>query len=212
MSLKTQDRESEIPGNGDSHNVPSRRTPEKNGHSVDPTRNVLDLVLAAVQRLDDLAAAAGRRGDDLRTALDRRVTELNEQRDGFDQRMEQLRMTHQTQLEAIKSDFGKQIAEILARQTEKSATLLSTQVAATTDRLAVVEKNQYVGSGQSAVRDPAITGALIEVQTTLAGIKQAQDSSTGSRGGAAAQNNLFYMVAVIGISAAGFLASFFIHH
>lgn len=137
----------------------------------DPSKNVLDLVLAAVRRLDDLGASVVKRQDDLREALDKRTTELSALRstqedrlfavrNEYERRIEALRTSQEERMEAVKTDFGKQIANILERQAEKSASLLSTQVAATTDRLAVVEKNQYVSGGQTAVRDPAISDAL----------------------------------------------------
>jgi hypothetical protein len=151
--------------------------------ATDPTKNVRDLVEAAITRFDDLLAQFIKRQDDLRESLDRRFTDASSLRTAFEDRIELLKTNHQNQLENIKADFGKQIAAILAQQTEKSATLLSAQVAATTERLAVVEKNQYVGSGQTAVRDPSIDIRLNQMSEALSILSKSKDSGEGTRTG-----------------------------
>ena len=191
------------------------------GATIDPTKNVLDLVFAAVTRIDDLIGAFLDRQDDLRGALDKRVTELNEQRDGFDirlsnqrdayeSRIENLKSQHQVQLHASESDFGKQIAQILAQQTEKNANLLATALAAVTERLAVVEKNQYVTGGQTAVRDPVVTQAIEQLNRSIEAINNSlttlsrststtRDIDSGSKHTASQtidQNMKFYMLLV----------------
>jgi hypothetical protein len=175
------------------------------GTTVDPTKNVLDLVFAAVTRIDDLIKAYLQRQDDLRGALDKRVTELAasrdafdirvaQQRDVFESRIEALKSGHQNQMEAVKSDFGKQIAAILAQQTEKSATLLSAQAAELAERLAVVEKNQYVTGGQMAIRDPVVTQQMDQLGRSIEAINEnvmnlsrttstSRDVDAGAKGG-----------------------------
>ena len=50
---------------------------DAHGHRViDPTKNVIDHVEAAVKRLDDLRLADKQRQDDLRDAADRHVREI----------------------------------------------------------------------------------------------------------------------------------------
>jgi hypothetical protein len=165
---------------------------------TDPTKNVLDLVLAAVQRLDDLGASVVKRQDDLRDALDKRTEELAKQREQFDDRQERRELHYNTQInnmqqeferrsavllatqETIKSDFGKQIAAILADRTEKSAVLLATQVSAVTERVAAVEKNQYVSGGQQTVRDPGIDIKLAALQESLMKLSSGADRGTGA--------------------------------
>jgi hypothetical protein len=177
---------------------------DADGNSAgDPTKNVRDLVEAAITRFDDLLEQFIRRQDDLREQLDRRFSDAGTIRTDYDTRIEKLKTNHQNQLESIKADFNKQIAAILAQQTEKSATLLSAQVAATTERLAVVEKNQYVGSGQTAVRDPSIDIRLTQMGDAIALLSKSKDSGEGSRAGQAQAGQImqYVIMGLIAVSA-----------
>jgi hypothetical protein len=168
------------------------------GPTIDPTKNVLDLVLAAVTRLDDLMDAATSRIDDLatretarqdelRNALDSRLTALNAQRDTYEERIQHIRRDYEKQNEEVKSDFGKQIAAILQAQADKNALLLSSGVdklgASTSDRLALVEKNQYVTGGASAARDPALDRKLDEIQSVMSKLQSGGNKQEGSSQG-----------------------------
>jgi hypothetical protein len=146
---------------------------------IDPTKNVLDLVLAAVTRLNDLRAAEIMRQDQLRDALDKRLTDMEAQRVRYEER-----------IEALKSDADRRLAANLQAQADKSALLLSSQVdklgTAFADRLAVVEKNQYVGAGTSAARDPAIAEAMKEMAATISALRRSGDEGSGRSEGSAA--------------------------
>lgn len=139
---------------------------------IDPTKNVLDLVLAAVTRLNDLRAAEILRQDQLRDALDKRITDMEAQRIRYEER-----------IEALKADADRRLAANLQAQADKSALLLSSQVdklgTAFADRLAVVEKNQYVGAGTSAARDPAIAEAMKEMAATISALRRSGDEGSG---------------------------------
>jgi len=165
---------------------------------VDPTKNVLDLVLAAVTRLNDLRAADTRHFDDLRStdtahqdaqreALDLRMTALSAQRDLYEERLQRTRRDYEQEQEGIKSDFGKQIAAIIQAQADKNALLLSSGVdklgASTSDRLALVEKNQYVSGGTASIRDPATDRALADIATTLRELREGSKSDAGKGAG-----------------------------
>lgn len=173
-----------------------------NHRIIDPTKNVIDLVNAEsakrdalrtsdmelfnnkVSYIDDLRKADTLRQDNLRSELDRRLTDQNTQRDAFDVRLENLKVDFAKQIEAVKSDFGKQIAEILAAQSDKSAALLANQVDkfATVfgDRLALVEKNQYVTGGASAARDPALDRKLDDIATVMSKLQSGGNKQEGS--------------------------------
>lgn len=142
------------------------------GQVVDPTANVLALVEAAVDRLDDLFDAGVKRLDERIDALVGRIaaegdksTALRAQRD-----------TYEARIGAIHTDYQKQISAILERQTDKSASVLADAVNKATERLAVVEKNQYTSGGQTSVRDPAIADAISKMTATMEGL-----SRTGNR-------------------------------
>jgi len=203
------------------------------GQAFDPSKNVLDALFAAVTRINDLTNAHLQRQDDLRWALDKRVTELNEQRNSFDirlssqretydNRIENLKSQHQIQMHASESDFGKQIAQILAQQTEKNSNLLATALAAVTERLAVVEKNQYVTGGQTAVRDPVVTQAIEQLNRSIEAINNSlttlsrststtRDVDSGSRAGQVQQGDATNRLVIIMIGIGAIIAPTVLH-
>jgi hypothetical protein len=122
------------------------------GPVVDPTKNVLDLVEAAVKRLDNLFEAGVKRLDERIDALVGRIeAEANKS----------------TALRAQREFYEARIEGLLERQTDKSATVLADAVNKATERLAVVEKNQYTTGGQAQVRDPAISNEIAKMTATL---------------------------------------------
>lgn len=160
--------------------------------TVDPTKNVENLVAAEGVRQGELRAADTKRQDDLREALDLRHTALNNQRDKYEAVIGDLRSEHATSLnslrdglgariDAIKTDYEKRIADILERQSDKSAILLSGTVdklgATTNERISAVEKNQYVRGGETSVSDPALTERLNDMKATIRQSQMAGDKS-----------------------------------
>ena len=98
---------------------------------VDPTKNVLDLVLAAVKRLDDLNDAMTKRADDLRVANTRyqdalrdaetrRINELSAQKQTFDLEMARVIRANQDsstlllagQLKEVKTDLSDRTTKL----------------------------------------------------------------------------------------------------
>jgi hypothetical protein len=163
---------------------------------VDPTKNVLDLVEAAVQRLDDMTQLRGELADAKILRLEREQALLVD--------MATLRAEHQQQLDALESkrlDAMRQTdqlavkteadrassaitalanaaattAETLRSAVNTSATNLATQldrtVTAITERIAALEKSSYTGAGKQAVVDPQVTEMLIEMRA-MRGVQQ----------------------------------------
>lgn len=138
------------------------------GPVVDPTKNVLDLVEAAVKRLDDLFAASTKRLDERIDAL---VGRIDAEAD------------KSTALRAQREYYEARIEGLLERQTDKAAGVLADNVRAALERLAVVEKNQYQTGGQASVRDPAISNEIAKMTATLEVLSKAGNQSTGKSEG-----------------------------
>jgi hypothetical protein len=126
------------------------------GHPVkDPTENVLDIVDAAVKRLDDNLDSAVKRLDDLRTAEEKRRDDLDRQAEHYEGRIQrmadantterqafnqQLRSAETARIDAIRAvdvnavsraaEVSAQQAATLAVQVQTSAETLRGQVAA----------------------------------------------------------------------------------
>jgi hypothetical protein len=152
------------------------------GGVVDPTKNVLDLVLAAVKRLDDLAAEWTRRQDDLR---DRESRYQSAMRDGETRRIDQLA--------AQKQAFDFELARILKANSDSASLLLATQLAEVkrdlSERTAKLEQFRWESGGQNSGRGDAwalmvvagtflllLAGAVIALVTLL---KQRQQPAKG---------------------------------
>jgi hypothetical protein len=174
------------------------------GPVIDPTKNVLDLVEAAVKRLDDMTTLRAQLSDEQVKRLEREQALLVAMAD--------LRAVHQKDLDALESkrlDAMRQVdqlavkteadrassaitalanaaattAETLRSAVNTSATNLATQldrtVTAITERIAALEKSSYTGQGKQAVVDPQVTEMLVEMRA----LRAAQQQSSGERRG-----------------------------
>lgn len=154
--------------------------------AVDPSKNVLDSLLAAVTRLNDLLAAGFRRQDDLRDAETRRVD----------------------QLAAQKQVFDLELARGIRANADANALLLATQVRElktdTSDRITKLEQFANEQRGRSSATDPAATQAYDDVRKLLA--KQADTSGQGI-----GQSNMFGWI-VAGLMLLVALAALFLRN
>jgi hypothetical protein len=199
-----------MPTNHDS-NAPERRhgtsgmgVDAHGGPVIDPTKNVLDLVEAAVKRLDDMT--------ELRAALTSEKILRLEREQALIVTMADLRASHQKDLDtlesrrldamrsvdqlAVKTEADRSAlaisalaaaaattAETLRSAVNTSATNLATQltntVNAITERIASLEKSSYTGLGKQAVVDPQLTEMLAEMRS----VRNAQAQGAGKSEG-----------------------------
>lgn len=171
------------------------------GPIVDPTKNVLDLVSAAVLRLDDLRAAETRRQDDLREQTARHVAEIarltaefqEKLRDAEAKRIDAIRAVDVNAVSVASGRTADQAA-VLASQVQVSADALRSLVATSaatlaaqhasynaeiTKRLSELERSKYEGAGRSTVFDPQLAGMLTEMK----GLLESRATSTGKSAG-----------------------------
>jgi hypothetical protein len=175
-------------------------TEKKNGvgEVIDPTKNVLDLVEAAVKRLDDLRTAEGR-VIEARLAHHKELADVRAQyaRDfGIlkSAHSTELRVAEQNRIDAIRavdvnavsvaSSRAAEQAQVLANQVQVSADALRTLVATTAStaaaaqqaalaeiskRLSELERTKYEGAGRSTIADPALSELMRAVQDLARG-------------------------------------------
>ena len=87
---------------------------------IDPTKNVLDLVEAAIRRQDDLREKSDLRHNELREAETRRINELAAQKQTFDLELAKVLRANQdaastllaTQLKEVKNDLSDRTAKL----------------------------------------------------------------------------------------------------
>lgn len=172
--------------------------------AFDPSKNVLDLVEAAVLRLDDLRAAETRRQDDMRAQSEKHTAEMarlnsdyqEKLRDAEAKRIDAIRAVDVNAV-AVASGRAADQATVLANQVQVSADALRSLVATTqsalaaqhaastaeiTKRLTELERAKYEGAGRSTVADPMLTELVAEMKS----LRESRASITGNTAGKSA--------------------------
>lgn len=186
------------------------------GPTVDPTRNVLDLVRAAVDRIDDLRSAETKRVDEkinsekehTREIMSIRADHSSELREAEAKRIDAIRAVD-VQAGTARDERATSQAAVLASQVSATAETLRNLVATTagaatiqldqitkllTDRIAALEKAQYEGLGKERVIDPIMTQMLGEIKT----LRETQSLGTGRSSGISA--TVVYIVMAFGLA------------
>ena len=172
--------------------------------TVDPTKNVLDHVAAAIRRIDDLL--------DARLAHHSEVVSLRAAHNAEIGRLRadharELRLAESGRLDAIRqvdvlavqtlAQATKDTAEALRVMVDSSAKSIAAQtssaMATVNDRLTLLERSSYEGKGKEAVSDPMMNQLLEEVRS----LRASQMSSVGRSGGL--QAGWGYLIGAIGL-------------
>ena len=146
-------------------------TDRNNAPVIDPTKNVLDLVDAAVTGLKNELTSSVQRLDDLRTQEARHLKDREDLRAFYDH---QLRQAETARIDAIRAvDVGAvQRASEVANQ---QATTLAAQVAASAETL----RTQVAAAASAATI--ALAAALEPVQKDIADLRRVQYEGVGSK-------------------------------
>jgi DNA anti-recombination protein RmuC len=150
-------------------------------HTIDPTRNVLDLVRAAIAAQDAARDALEKLlnekvnsvKDMLRVVTDSQVDFQNAQRDAETKRIDQLAQTRQ--------EFQNTIRDMLAESVRTTSNLVSTQlvqIQATFDtRVTKLEAGAFTQAGKSSVADPQLSDYMTKVTRDLNEMRNANETS-----------------------------------
>lgn len=174
--------------------MPSRKAPEhtsavepgigvdsSGSRTIDPTKNVLDLVNAEAQTRDKLRVGDKELVDtkidalkDMFKLLSDHVTQFqNAMRDSETRRIDQLAQTRQ--------EFQNTIRDMLAESVRTTSTLVSTQlvqIQATFDtRVSKLEAGAFTQAGKEQRPDPALADAMQRVATTVNAVQTANDAA-----------------------------------
>lgn len=177
------------------------------GATIDPTKNVLDLVNAAVKRLDDLAALD-------KELHDVRIADLKE--------LGALRAQHETELrksEAARLDAIRQVdlenvtktANTLAKQVTDTANAAEARFSAfqaeTNKRLSQLELSASERAGKSTATDPELIAGNRRRDELLEKLVAAQANNQGQSRGTANLLTMLIAGGVLVVSAASFWRS-----
>lgn len=173
----------------------------------DPTKNVLDLVVAAVKRLDDLTAATVKRHDDLRDAELKHFSVI---RDTDARRLNDLREAETrriNELAAQKQVFDLELARVIRANQDSSTLLLAAQLkevkSDSNERTAKLEQFANEQRGRASQADPANIKLLEEVAL----LRQQRATTSGQSEGmsslwALIVGGIMALVGVLGVLAA----------
>ena len=144
------------------------------GGVIDPTKNVLDLVRAAINNQDAmrdglkelLIEKVNGLKEMLKIVSDSVVAFQNAQRDAETKRIDQLAQTRQ--------EFQNTIRDMLAESVRTTSNLVSTQlvqIQATFDtRVTKLEAGAFTQAGKSSVQDPATADALTRMASGISAL------------------------------------------
>lgn len=135
--------------------------------SLDPSRNVLDLVEAAINRLDDLNEAYRGHYDERFKLLDERLARE------FDH-VRELRVAEADRIDAIRAVDVGAVAAAAAVSATQAATLASTQVIS-----AETLRNQVAAAATAST--VALAAALDPIQKDIADLRRAQYEQQGQK-------------------------------
>jgi len=179
--------------------------------AYDPSKNVLDLVEAAVRCLDDMALLRSQVAETRLNALEREAGIRAEHHRNFSilraDHEKEIRELESNRLNAIRqvdvlavntaADRASQAIQALAATTtanaenlrnalNSTATTIANQTAATisaiTERIAALEKSSYEGQGRSKFSDPMMAELLTQVKS----LSEARATNTGQVSGMSA--------------------------
>jgi hypothetical protein len=170
------------------------------GGVIDPTKNVMDLVLAQEKYQNGM-----REGQEKiqRFALEAANTFHNFARD-MEAKLSGIRFDAESrridQLADIRMVYEKRIADMLNESVRSTSALVSTQLvqiqATFNDRVSKLEEFRWSSSGRSSVSDPALANALEQLGATIAALKTSEDS----RGGRGTGRNDMYGWLLAGVA------------
>lgn len=171
------------------------------GPTIDPTKNVLDLVEAAVKRIDDILSLSTKRLEEkidsekshTRELMQLRSEHIKDLREAEAKRIDAIRAVDVNAVTATNERATAQAA-VLANQVTTTAETLRNLVATTasatavqldqltkllTDRIAALEKAQYEGQGKERVTDPILQQLLTEMKATRESMGEGKGKSQG---------------------------------
>lgn len=140
---------------------------KRGGPTVDPTKNVLDLV-----------RAESRYQDGMREQSERLLNGLREADARYQDAMREKDATLQDRLAAQRLDYEVRIANMLRTSVESTSSLVSTQLvqiqSTFNERVAKLEQFRWESGGKTSVSDPAIADAMSRLAATIVALKEAE--------------------------------------
>jgi len=153
-------------------------TDRKNEAVVDPTANVLNLVEAAIQRMDDLLNAGFLRQDDLRDKEASHIREIVQLR----AHMAELRASHARELREAEAARIDAIRAVDVGQVQRAAEVQADQATALASQVALsAETLRNTVAAAAAAAATALNTALDPIQKAIDDLRRAQYEQQGQK-------------------------------
>lgn len=176
--------------------APQEGQEQRRGHAIDPagasvidpTKNVLDLVTAAIARQDDLRTATERLNEVRIAALNDFQTARVNAESLIQNWMRDTEMKRLAEKDNLRQFYETRIADMLRTSVESTSTLVSNQLvqiqSTFNDRVSQLERFRYETGGKTSIADPALADALMRHTTDInrlnAGITDAMGKMAGA--------------------------------
>ena len=153
-------------------------TDRKNDPVIDPTANVLNLVEAAIRRMDDLLQAGLRRQDDLRNKESDHLREIV----GLRADMAGLRAAHARELREAEAARIDAIRAVDVGQVQRAAEVQADQATALASQVALsAETLRNTVAAAAAAAATALNTALDPIQKAIDDLRRAQYEQQGQK-------------------------------
>lgn len=153
----------------------------RGGPTIDPTKNVLDLVRAESKYQDAMRDSAMREFNSAIGYLRDQIKLMSDNADRFQTAQRDAETKRIDQLAQNRQEFQNTIRDMLAESVRTTSTLVSTQlvqIQATFDtRVSKLEAYQFTQAGKASVSDPQITETMVGFQRSITAF-QATTSET----------------------------------
>jgi hypothetical protein len=157
------------------------------GPTIDPTKNVGDLVQAESRYQDAMREAQEKLFNAKHDGLNNAVQIITNNVIVFQNAMRDSETRRLDQLAENRQEFQNTIRDMLAESVRTTSTLVSTQlvqIQATFDtRVSKLEAYQFTQAGRSSVADPALSEALTRLTSSLSLIQSKSDNAGGETRG-----------------------------
>ncbi len=166
--------------------------------TIDPTKNVLDLVHAESRYQDSMREALEKFDNAMRdTFRDQQNTArvhdtkfqdyARESQEKLQNWMRDAELKRVDEISEVRETYEKRIADMLAESVRSTSTLVSSQLvqiqATFNDRVSKLEEFRWSSAGRSSVADPALSEALGKMASTLDKLESVSSRSGGLRMG-----------------------------
>jgi hypothetical protein len=179
--MPTGDKWTRVENNEKSAGRPGIPVDYEGSPTIDPTKNVLDLVKAESKYQDGMRGELEKQFNGRFLSVSELLKLYSDNLTGFQTAMREAETRRIDQLAETRQEFQNTIRDMLAESVRTTSTLVSTQlvqIQATFDtRVSKLEAGAFTQAGKSSVADPALADAMARMSSSIVTMKADQVES-----------------------------------